>query len=143
MMTLKKLYLKLRDGIPGTVWLVLIVALLAVMLSLNGQQAKQLPLSHIAGVYQSDTAVGADIYYNAQLYIDGRYEVFRIEKNGGDTTTTTVSEGTYQAMEYGYLMEETVTGRWQAITLDHVGFYWTDQDLNRLTHFRQFSVYGK
>lgn len=40
-------------------------------------------------------------------------------------------------------MEETVTGRWQAITLDHVGFYWTDQDLNRLTHFRQFSVYGK
>ena len=35
MKTLKKLYLKLRDGIPGTVWLVLIVALLAVMLSLK------------------------------------------------------------------------------------------------------------
>ena len=67
MKTLKKLYLTLRDGIPGTVWLVLIVALLAVMLSLNGQQAKQLPLSHIAGVYQSDTAVGADIYYNAPI----------------------------------------------------------------------------
>ena len=39
-------------------------------------------------------------------------------------------------------MEETETGKWQAITLDHIGFYWTDQELNQLTHFCQHVAYG-
>ena len=71
MMTLKKLYLTLRDGIPGTVWLVLIVALLAVMLSLNGQQAKQLPLSHIAAL-DTGTITAAE-----RVNCTGRYTFYR------------------------------------------------------------------
>lgn len=134
---------KLRSHIPVSFWIGLITVILAVMLSLNSQQAEKLPLSHIAGFYQSDTAIGAEIYYNAQLYTDGTYEVYRIEKKEERVSTTSISKGTYEEMNYGYLMKDVTTDRWQAITLDHIGFYWTDQELNRLTHFRQCSAYGR
>ena len=45
-------------------------------------------------------------------------------------------------MEFGYRMEDGTTGEWQAVTLDHTGFYWRDAELDRLTHFHQFAVYG-
>mgnify|MGYP002578792098 CR=1 FL=1 len=55
---------------------------------------------------------------------------------------TVISTGIYEAMEFGYWMEDGTTGEWQAITLDHTGFYWRDAALDRLTHFHQFAVYG-
>ena len=133
----------LFDHIPVFFWIAVIAVVLMVMLSLNSQQAKKLPLYQVAGFYQSDTAIGAKIYYNAQLYTDGRYEVSRVENKETGASTTVISKGTYEAMDYGYLMVDVTTDRWQAITLDHVGFYWTDQELNRLTHFRQCSAYGR
>ena len=60
----------------------------------------------------------------------------------GGSKDTVISTGTYEAMEFGYWMEDGTTGEWQAITLDHTGFYWRDAELDRLTHFHQFAVYG-
>ena len=58
-----------------TSMVVTIIVVLALMLSLNHQQAEKLPLEHVAGLYQSDMAAVADVYYNAQMYTDGRYEI--------------------------------------------------------------------
>ena len=61
---------------------------------------------------------------------------------GGGAVQTVISTGTYEALEYGYRMEDSTTGAWQAITLDHTGFYWRDAELDRLTHLHQFAAYG-
>ena len=63
------------NRIPALAWIVVIIVVLALMLSLNHQQAEKLPLEHVAGLYQSDMAAVADVYYNAQMYTDGRYEI--------------------------------------------------------------------
>lgn len=130
------------NRIPAVAWIVLIIVMLALMLSLNQQQAEKLPLEYVAGLYQSDMAAGADIYYNAQMYTDGRYEITRVEDTGDGAKNTVISTGTYEALEFGYWMEDSTTGEWQTITLDHTGFYWRDAALDRLTHFHQFAVYG-
>ena len=131
------------NRIPALAWIAAIIVVLVLMISLNQQQAEKLPLEHVAGLYQSDMAAGADIYYNAQMYADGRYEITRVEDTGdGGSKDTVISTGTYSALEFGYLMEDETTGEDQAITLDHTGFYWRDAELNRLTHFHQFAVYG-
>lgn len=131
------------NRIPAIAWIVVIIVVLALMLSLNHQQAEKLPLEHAAGLYQSDMAASADISYIAQMYTDGRYEITRTEDTGdGGSKDTVISTGTYEAMEFGYWMEDGTTGKWQAITLDHTGFYWRDAELDRLTHFHQFAVYG-
>ena len=67
------------NRIPALAWIVVIIVVLALMLSLNHQQAEKLPLEHVAGLYQSDMAGVADVYYNAQMYTDGRYEITRTE----------------------------------------------------------------
>ena len=121
------------NRIPALAWIAVIIVVLALMLSLNHQQAEKLPLEHVAGLYQSDMAASADISYIAQMYTDGRYEITRTEDTG---------DGGSKAMEFGYWMEDGTTGEWQAITLDHTGFYWRDAALDRLTHFHQFAVYG-
>lgn len=131
------------NRIPALAWIAVIIVVLALMLSLNQQQAEKLPLEHVAGVYQSDMAAGADISYFAHMYTDGRYEVTRVEDTGdGGSKDTVISTGTYEAMEFGYWMEDSTTGAWQAITLDHTGFYWRDAELDRLTHLHQFAAYG-
>ena len=124
------------NRIPALAWIAVIIVVLALMLSLNHQQAEKLPLEHVAGLYQSDMAAVADVYYNAQMYTDGRYEITRVEKTDDGAKDTVISTGIYEAMEDG------TTGEWQAITLDHTGFYWRDAALDRLTHFHQFAVYG-
>ena len=63
------------NRIPALAWITVIIVVLALMLSLNHQQAEKLPLEHVAGLYQSDMAAVADVYYNAQMYTDGRYEI--------------------------------------------------------------------
>ena len=131
------------NRIPALAWIAVIIVVLALMLSLNQQQAEKLPLEHVAGVYQSDMAAGADISYFAHMYTDGRYEVTRVEDTGdGGSKDTVISTGTYEAMEFGYWMEDSTSGEWQTITLDHTGFYWRDAELDRLTHFHQCAVYG-
>ena len=131
------------NRIPTVAWMVLIIVVLVLLLSLNQQQAEKLPLSHLPGLYQSDLAAVSDVYYDAQMYTDGSYEITRVEKiEGGGAVQTVISTGTYEALEYGYRMEDSTTGAWQAITLDHTGFYWRDAELDRLTHFHQFAVYG-
>ena len=67
------------NRIPALAWIVVIIVVLALMLSLNHQQAEKLPLEHAAGLYQSDMAASADISYIAQMYTDGRYEITRTE----------------------------------------------------------------
>ena len=63
-------------------------------------------------------AASADISYIAQMYTDGRYEITRTEDTGdGGSKDTVISTGTYEAMEFGYWMEDGTTGEWQAITL--------------------------
>ncbi len=59
------------NRIPALAWIAAIIVVLVLMISLNQQQAEKLPLEHVAGLYQSDMAAGADIYYNAQMYTDG------------------------------------------------------------------------
>ena len=131
------------NRIPALAWIAGIIVVLVLMLSLNHQQAEKLPLEHVAGVYQSDMAASADISYFAQMYTDGKYEITRVERTGDDSSKDTViSTGTYEAMEFGYMLEDSTTGEHQAITLDHTGFYWRDAELDRLTHFHQFAVYG-
>ena len=130
------------NRIPALGWIAVIIVVLALMLSLNHQQAEKLPLEHVAGLYQSDMAAVADVYYNAQMYTGGRYEITRVEKTDDGAKDTVISTGIYEAMEFGYWMEDGTTGEWQAITLDHTGFYWRDAELDRLTHFHQFAVYG-
>lgn len=102
------------NRIPALAWIVVIIVVLALMLSLNHQQAEKLPLEHVAGLYQSDMAAVADVYYNAQMYTDGRYEITRVEKTDDGAKDTVIS----------------------------TGFYWRDAALDRLTHFHQFAVYG-
>lgn len=134
---------KSLNRVPSLVWIIIIVIILALSISINRQQAEKLPLSQPAGLYQSDTAVSAKIYYNAQLLTDGSYEISRVERQGdGSSAEAVISKGVYTAMPYGYLMEESATGKWQAITLDHTGFYWTDQELDQLTHFNRHASYG-
>ena len=65
------------NRIPALAWIAVIIVVLALMLSLNHQQAEKLPLEHAAGLYQSDMAASADISYIAQMYTDGRYEITR------------------------------------------------------------------
>ena len=130
------------NRIPALAWIAVIIVVLTLMLSLNHQQAEKLPLDHVAGLYQSDMAAVADIYYNAQMYTDGRYEITRVEDTSDGAKNTVISTGTYEALEFGYWMEDSTTGEWQTITLDHTGFYWRDAELDRLTHFHQFAVYG-
>mgnify|MGYP000793736940 CR=1 FL=1 len=67
------------NRIPALAWIAVIIVVLALMLSLNHQQAEKLPLEHAAGLYQSDMAASADISYIAQMYTDGRYEITRTE----------------------------------------------------------------
>ena len=131
------------NRIPSIAWIVIIVILLVLMISINRQEAEKLPLSQSAGLYQSDTAVSAKTYYNAQLFADGNYEISRVErKEDGSSTETVISKGVYTAIPYGCLMVDIETGKWQAITLDTTGFYWIDQELNQLTHFSQYASYG-
>ena len=70
------------NRIPALAWIAVIIVVLALMLSLNHQQAEKLPLEHVAGLYQSDMAASADISYIAQMYTDGRYEITRTEDTG-------------------------------------------------------------
>ena len=91
------------NRIPALAWIAVIIVVLALMLSLNLQQAEKLPLEHVAGLYQSDMAASADISYIAQMYTDGRYEITRTEDTGdGGSKDTVISTGTYEAMEFGY-----------------------------------------
>ena len=91
------------NRIPALAWIAVIIVVLALMLSLNHQQAEKLPLEHAAGLYQSDMAASADISYIAQMYTDGRYEITRTEDTGdGGSKDTVISTGTYEAMEFGY-----------------------------------------